>query len=123
RPQLATSNGFDCSNREIFTTSDGPDALGKIHCRPFSAADLRRSHRNFFHRLCPGDDSPALVGWTRILVLLARRVALADRLYGAATASPALRFWTRTYSRSLDLVNGRPRQPISRWPRRWSCGH
>src|SRR5881398_3606276 len=60
------------------------------------------------------NDHATFVGRTGILVFFVRCGALVDRVYRAAATDLALRVWSRAHARSLDLVNGRPRQSFPR---------
>ena len=70
----------------------------------------RNPDPDILHCFYPGNNSSTLVGGRGILVFLARRRPLVDRVRWFAATSHHLRLWPRGDARRLGLANGRTRQ-------------
>src|SRR5439155_20797454 len=99
-----------------FGTAAGADPMGEICFCDFLAADLRDSESDIFHCVRARDYDATALGRRRILVLFIRGSPLADRFFRSSAPNRNLCLRTRTDPRTLGLVDGRTREPVSGWP-------
>ncbi len=96
-------------------------SLAKTDHRRFSRSASLDINSSLLHQLFHCDRTTSFLGIRRILVFFVGHSALDYRFLRTAQADVIVCFWTRTYTRHLDLANGRQSEPVSGQPDRGLC--
>ena len=116
QPQSCAQRRTGADTRSGVGSAHGPDPLGKICFCDFPSSDLRNSQSDIFYRFRARDRDAALLGGRRILVFFIGRSSVADCFFRSSAPDPHLCLRTRIDPRAVGLVDGWPREPVSRWP-------
>ncbi len=116
QPQGRAQRRESADIRSGVGSAHSTDALGEIRFRNFPPASLRNSESDIFYRVRARSGGATALGRRRILVFFIGRNSVVDRLFRSSASDPPLCFWTRINACGVGLVDGRTREPVSRWP-------